>query len=120
MRDAKWHELELKYTPYKVDCYGDCTYMASGHRWLTQAHIFESPFYYIDYTLAQVVAFEFFNLDRKNHALAWKRYLKLCSLGGRYPFRTLLSKCRMKDPFQPGVVEKAVKPLTKVLKGYGL
>ena len=120
MRDAKWHELELKYTPYKVDCYGDCAYMASGHRWLTQAHIFESPFYYIDYTLAQVVAFEFFNLDRKNHALAWKRYLKLCSLGGRYPFRTLLSKCRMKDPFQPGVVEKAVKPLTKVLKGYGL
>jgi hypothetical protein len=37
-------------------------------RWLTQGHIFASPFYYIDYTLAQVLAFEFFNMDRKNHA----------------------------------------------------
>ncbi len=119
-RDAKWSELEMKYTPYKVALYKDCPYMASGHRWLTQAHIFESPFYYIDYTLAQVMAFQFFNLDRKNHSLAWKKYMKLCKMGGKYPFRTLVKKDGMKDPFDEGVVEKSIKPLLKVLKSYGL
>ena len=117
-RDAKWHELEEKYTPYKVAAYGDCEYMATGHRWLTQAHIFDNPFYYIDYTLAQVMAFEFFNLDRKNHALAWKRYLKLCAMGGKYPFRTLVAKCHMQDPFQEGVIKKTIAPLAKLLKSY--
>lgn len=92
--------------------------MAEGHRWLTQAHIFESPFYYIDYTLAQVMAFQFFNLDRKNHQLAWKRYLNLCKMGGKYPFRTLVNKAHMKDPFQEGVIKKTIAPLPKVLSGY--
>lgn len=117
-RDAYWHSLEEKYTPYKVRCYKGCDYMMGGHRWLTQAHIFDNPFYYIDYTLAQVVAFEYFNLDRKNHALAWKRYLKICKLGGKYPFRTLVQKAGMKDPFAEGVVKKTIKPLMKVLESY--
>ncbi len=119
-RDAKWVELENKYTPYKAALYKGCAYLESGHRWLLQSHIFDVPFYYIDYTLAQVMAFEFFNLDRKNHKLAWNRYLKLCKMGGKYPFRTLVAKDHMKDPFEPGVVEKAIKPLIKVLKSYDL
>ena len=119
-RDAKWVELENKYTPYKAALYKGCGYLESGHRWLLQSHIFDVPFYYIDYTLAQVMAFEFFNLDRKNHKLAWNRYLKLCKMGGKYPFRTLVIKDHMKDPFEPGVVEKAIKPLLKVLKSYDL
>lgn len=119
-RNAKWVELENKYTPYKANLYKGCPYLESGHRWLLQGHIFSSPFYYIDYTLAQVMAFEFFNLDRKNHKLAWSRYLKLCKMGGKYPFRTLVVKDHMKDPFEPGVVEKTIKPLLKVLKSYNL
>lgn len=117
-RDAKWHELELKYTPYKVATYKGCPYMMGGHRWLTQAHIFECPFYYIDYTLAQVMAFQFFNLDRKNHEKAWSTYLKLCVMGGKYPFRTLIKKCHLKDPFKQGCIKKTITPLVKVLKSY--
>lgn len=119
-RDAKWHELEAYYTPYKVEAYRDCTYMATGHRWLSQAHIFENPFYYIDYTLAQVMAFQFFNLDRKNHELAWKRYLKFCEMGGKYPFRTLVLKGHMKDPFAPGTIKSTIRPLLKVLESYDI
>ncbi len=119
-RDAFWHELELKYTPYKVACYRGCEYMQKGRRWLLQGHIFSSPFYYIDYTLAQVMAFQFFNLDRKNHQLAWKRYIKLCGMGGKYPFRTLVVRAGMKDPFAPGVIKKTIRPLTKVLASYDI
>ncbi len=119
-RDQKWHELELKYTPYKVACYKDNKYMQEGHRWLTQGHIFSSPFYYIDYTLAQVVAFEFFNLDRKNHNLAWKRYVNLCKIGGKHPFRTLVKKANLKDPFETGTIKKTISPLMKELKSYNI
>lgn len=117
-RDAEWHALEVKYTPYKVKAYEGCNYMMSGHRWLTQAHIFELPFYYIDYTLAQVMAFQFFNLDRKNHEKAWKKYLKLCKLGGKLPFISLVEKVGLKNPFDPGVLKKTISPLVKVLKDY--
>jgi len=68
--------------------------------------------------LAQVMAFQFFNLDRKNHELAWKRYVALCKMGGKYPFRTLVTKAHMKDPFLPGTIEKSIRPLLKELKSY--
>ncbi len=119
-RDAKWHELEIKYTPWKVEAEKDCPYMYSGHRWLTQAHIFTSPFYYIDYTLAQVLAFEFFNLDRKDHEKAWKKYLKLCKMGGKYPFCELVKKDGLKVPFEEGVLKKTISPLKKVLSSYNV
>lgn len=119
-RDAKWHELELKYTPWKVEAEKDCPYMYSGHRWLTQAHIFVNPFYYIDYTLAQVLAFEFFNMDRKNHQKAWKKYLKLCKMGGKYPFCELVRKDGLKVPFDDGVLKNTIAPLKKVLASYNV
>ncbi len=119
-RDAKWHELEIKYTPWKVEAEKDCPYMYSGHRWLVQAHIFTSPFYYIDYTLAQVLAFEFFNLDRKDHEKAWKKYLKLCKMGGKYPFCELVKKDGLKVPFDEGVLKKTISPLKKVLSSYNV
>jgi Oligoendopeptidase F len=116
-RDAEWAALEEKYTPYKVKAKEGMGW-DSCPRWLTQGHIFASPFYYIDYTLAQVLAFEFFNLDRKNHDKAWKKYLKLCKMGGKYPFVTLITKDGLKNPFQDGVLKKTIKPLVKVLKDY--
>lgn len=119
-RDQKWHELEVMYSPYKEKYFANCKYLYEGHRWLTQSHIFTSPFYYIDYTLAQVIAFQFFNLDRKNHELAWKRYINLCKLGGKYPFRDLVKKSHMKDPFVKGTIKATISPLIKELKSYNI
>lgn len=117
-RDAAWHEIECKYTPWKVKAEKNCEYLLSGHRWLTQSHIFEVPFYYIDYTLAQVCAFQFFNKDRRSHANAWNKYIRLCKLGGKYPFCELVKKVGLEVPFEDGVLAKTVKPLEKVLKSY--
>ena len=118
-RDEEWCRLEQKYTPYKRSCYKDCDYLKKGHRWLTQGHIFASPFYYIDYTLAQVMAFQFYNLDRKDHNTAWKRYVRLCRMGGKFPFRTLITKAHLKDPFAPGTIQRTIHPLVKVLNESG-
>ena len=117
-RDEQWHRIEEKYTPWKVEAERNCEYLYTGHRWLTQIHIFELPFYYIDYTLAQVCAFQFFNKDRRSHDNAWKKYIKLCKLGGKFTFCELVKKVGLEVPFDEGVLAKTVKPLEKVLRDY--
>ena len=115
-RCAKFREIEIKYTPHKK--YDDCPTLAKGTRWLRQGHVFASPFYYIDYTLAQVVAFQFAIENMKNHERAWKKYIKLCKCGGKYPFLELLEKNHLRNPFEDGNIKKVIRPLEKVLKGF--
>ncbi len=113
-RCAKWRELEKKYEPH-LD-YSEAPELEKGGWWLRQMHIFQSPFYYIDYTLAQVVAFEFLDLSQKNPDKAIKKYIKLCKYGGRSPFVETLKKNHLRNPFEDGNVEKALRPLKKILK----
>lgn len=113
-RCAIWRDIEKRYTPHKQ--YDDTPTLNKGTYWMRQSHIFGSPFYYIDYTLAQVVAFEFFLLDRKNHERAWKKYVKLTKCGGKYPFVELLEKNHVKNPFEEGTIKKIISPLSKILK----
>ena len=54
----------------------------------------------------------------KNRAKAWKKYVKLCKCGGKYPFVELLTQNKLRNPFEDGNVEKVVKPLIKILKGF--
>jgi M3 family oligoendopeptidase len=115
-RCAKWREIEIKYTPYKK--YTGFPLYEKGARWMRQAHIYSSPFYYIDYTLAQVIALQFLGLMKKNHAKAWKKYVKVCSLGGKYPFTQLLEKAKLKNPFIDGTIKKTFRPVKKLLKTY--
>ena len=115
-RCAKWREIEKKYLPHKK--YKEAPVMERGGYWLRQSHVFGSPFYYIDYTLAQVVAFQFFNESRKNHARTWNKYVKLCKMGGKYPFTELLAKAHLNNPFEDGTVKKTVRPLKAYLAGF--
>ena len=111
-----WKDIESRYTPHKK--YDDTPTYAKGTIWMRQGHIFTTPFYYIDYTLAQVCAFQFFVEMRKNHEKTWKKYIKLCKFGGKAPFVGLLQANHLRNPFEPGNVAKVIKPLTKILKEF--
>lgn len=112
-RTNKWNELEKKYRPY-INNKGSA-YLTKGQRWMNQGHIFQSPFYYIDYTFAQLSAFQIFIENIKDHSKAWKKYLRLCKMGGKYPYLTLLKAAHLKDPFQ----EKSIKTIArKIYKIY--
>ena len=115
-RCAAYKEIESRYTPHKK--YDDCPTLNRGTWWMRQSHIFGSPFYYIDYTLAQVVAFQFAVENMKNHEKTWKKYIKLCKMGGKYPFLELLEKNHLRNPFVDGNVRKVIRPLAKVLKEF--
>ena len=113
-RCKAWKELEGRYNPEKK--FDELPTLGNGRYWMRQAHIFSSPFYYIDYTLAQVVAFQFLLLDQKSHEKAWKKYVKLVKCGGKYPFCELLEHNKLKNPFEDGTVKKVVSGCMKILK----
>ncbi|MGH4123979.1 MAG: M3 family oligoendopeptidase [Clostridium sp.] len=105
-RKAAWREIEKKYLPHRD--YDGNDYLERGGFWYKQGHIFASPFYYIDYTLAQVCAFQFFkkaNDDREN---AMADYMNLCSAGGSKSFLGLVELANLKSPFNNGCIESVI------------
>ena len=115
-RCKKWAELDKEYRPWLK--FKGFPYLESGHMRMKQSHIFQTPFYYIDYTLAQVLALEFKCEMDKNREKAWKKYVKLLKMGGQYPFLTLIEKDKLRNPFIDGNIKKVIKPQIKVLKSF--
>lgn len=115
MRKTKWREIEKKYMPFRD--YEDNDILNRGGYWFKQGHIFSSPFYYIDYTLAQVCAFQFWVKDRENHMLAWQDYIALCKAGGSKSFLELVRLGNLDNPFVDGTIKRVVKPLKEWLDG---
>lgn len=108
-RNRKWREIEKKYLPHKD--YDGNEYLENGGFWQRQSHIYNSPFYYIDYTLAQICAFQFWKRSRENHEEAWKDYVKLCKLGGSMSFTRLVKAANLLSPFEDGCVQSVVEEI---------
>jgi M3 family oligoendopeptidase len=114
-RKETWRKIEKKYLPLK-DYDGKDFYERGGY-WFRQGHIFRDPFYYIDYTLAQICAYQYwikFNQDRNS---AWKDYLKLCDAGGSKPFLELVKYGNLESPFKKETVENISTPIDDWLSG---
>ena len=105
-RNAMWQRLEKLYMPWRD--WGDLAYPAKGARWQGQAHIYSSPFYYIDYTLAQCCALQFWVESQKDYRASFDTYVKLCGLGGSAPFGNLVKEAKLQSPFQPGALRAVV------------
>ena len=105
-RKSAWKEIEAKYLPHRN--YDGHAYLEAGGFWQRQAHIYASPFYYIDYTLAQICAFQFWKRSRENFKDAWKDYVHLCSLGGSLSFTDLVREAGLISPFEQGCVESVI------------
>ena len=112
-RREKWIEIEKKYLPTRD--YGEVEELKNGIFWFRQGHIFSSPFYYIDYTLAQVCAFQFWIKSRENREKAWKDYLNLCKLGGSKPFFELMKSANLKNPFDEGTLAFVIPKIKEYL-----
>lgn len=105
-RKAAWRDIEKTYLPQRD--FDGLTYLENGGFWQRQGHIFNSPFYYIDYTLAQICAFQFWKRSREDFDGAWKDYLHLCDLGGSKSFTQLVKEAGLISPFEEGCVESVI------------
>lgn len=113
-RKKIWRDLEKQYLPHKK--YQECDLLEKGCWWYQQGHIFQSPFYYIDYTLAQVCALQFFDRIIKKDEGAWFDYVHLCKLGGTLPFLKLLKEAGLNSPFEEGTLKNSLNEINEYLK----
>lgn len=114
-RRAQYRKIEQKYLPH-LD-YNGLTYLENGGRWQKQAHVYSMPFYYLDYTISQVCAFQYFVWDRKDHQAAWQSYLNICRKAGLMPFKRLARECGLMSPFEDGCIAKVIPELEAYMDG---
>ena len=109
-RHETWKRLLGIYMPWmKLD--GEIPVYSEGQGWQRQIHIYDAPFYYIDYCLAQTVALEIWALIQEDRANAWEHYMAYTKQGGSKVFTELLKNAGLDSPFDEatlkGVCEKA-------------
>jgi len=112
-RKHAWRDIEKKYLPHRK--YGDNDFLEEGGYWQQQIHIYGMPFYYIDYTLAQVCALQFLSKTREDSEEAWKDYLRLCQAGGSKSFLELVKLANLTSPFENGCIEGVIDTIDKWL-----
>lgn len=112
-RRKAWRELEKVYMPH-LDYEGD-PFFENGGYWQRQQHIYNSPFYYIDYVLAQSCAFQYKVWMDENYKEAWESYLKLCKLSASGFYGDMLREVGLKVPFEDGYFDGIVKQLEEKL-----
>lgn len=101
-RKQVYRELEAKYRPYLS--YEGIPYLEEGTRWQYQMHIYESPFYYIDYCLAQTVALGFLLRSEEDYDAAFADYLHFVRQGGQRSFAELVREAGLASPFDEGAL----------------
>jgi M3 family oligoendopeptidase len=112
-RHAMWARLERIYMPWTD--YGDLGFLLKGGRWQAKPHIYGSPFYYIDYTLAQCCAMQFWVKSRRDYRAAMEAYVALCARGGSAPFQDLVRSAGLVSPFAEGALADVVREAEAVL-----
>lgn len=113
-RKALWLELEGKFRPY-VDM-SDVPYINIGGRWQYQTHIYQSPFYYIDYCLSTCLALQFGELAEENYKDALSRYLAFVNAGGTKDIDALAHDAGLKSPFDGGALKELCAKVEKHIR----
>jgi len=106
-RHAMWQAMERTYLPWRD--YGDLPHVAHGGMWQFQRHIYGMPFYYIDYTLAQTCALQFWTRAKADWPATMAAYHALCARGGEAPFTELVRSAGLRSPFAPGCLRGVIE-----------
>jgi M3 family oligoendopeptidase len=118
-RHGVWKRLLGVYMPWmKLD--GDIPFYAEGEGWQRQQHIYASPFYYIDYCLAQTVSLEFWAKIQKDLPSAWETYMAYTKQGGSQVFTKLLANAGLESPFDENTLKSVCAEASQWLENYDL
>ncbi len=117
-RHQVWQELLGIYMPWVRP--GDIPFYGEGKGWQRQSHIYSSPFYYIDYCLAQTVALDFWARIQEDPKAAFETYMKYTSLGGTMVFTDLLKEAGLGNPFDAATLRRVCEAADEYLEGYDL
>ena len=118
-RHAEWKRLLGIYMPWlRLD--GEIPFYSEGMGWQRQHHIYVSPFYYIDYCLAETVALGFWSMIQEDPGAAWEKYMAYTKQGGSDVFTRLLEKAGLGSPFDEAALRSVCGKAEQWLRDYDL
>ena len=103
-RTHNWNEIVKEFSTDSIDYSGLDAYRAIG--WQRQLHLFEVPFYYIEYGIAQLGAIGMWMQYQKNPTTALENYMNALSLGGTKTLPALYEAAGIEFNFSPNYVKK--------------
>ena len=103
-RQTKWMEILNEFSTHTVDFSGLESYRQIG--WQRQLHLFEVPFYYIEYGIAQLGAIGLWKQFKENKESAIKNYINALQLGGTKTLPQLYEAAGLKFSFAPDYINE--------------
>ncbi|TMI69636.1 MAG: M3 family oligoendopeptidase [Bacteroidetes bacterium] len=98
----KWIEILREFTSSVIDFSGLEEYRRYG--WQRQLHLYEVPFYYIEYGIAQLGAIGMWQQYKKDPENAISNYIKALDLGGTRTLPELFQAAGLKFDFSPNYI----------------
>jgi M3 family oligoendopeptidase len=104
-----WKQLEKEYKPHLA--FEDDEFYGDGRTWQMQKHVYNYPFYYIDYCLAQTCALQFKGLMDEDYKEAWEKYIAFCKQSAKDYFPNMIRNVGLKSPFEDGFMKELVEKI---------
>ena len=101
-RTSAWMNILAEFSSPIIDFSGLDQYRQFS--WQRQLHLYEVPFYYIEYGIAQLGAIGLWMQFKKNKQVALKNYTNALSLGGTRTLPQLFEAAGLKFDFSPEYV----------------
>lgn len=102
-RSSAWTAILAEFKDNVVDYDGLENYRADS--WQRQLHLFEVPFYYIEYGIAQLGAIGMWMQFRQNKQQALENYCHALSLGGTKTLPELYKAAGLEFDFSPDKIK---------------
>jgi oligoendopeptidase F len=103
-RTTSWMEILNEFTSSEVDFSGLEEYRKSS--WQRQLHLFEVPFYYIEYGIAQLGAIGLWMQFKTNKEKALSNYINALSMGGTKTLPDLYKAAGLEFNFSPDHIKE--------------
>ena len=113
-RTAKWNEILNEFEDGVIDYSGLEEYRSNA--WQRQLHLFEVPFYYIEYGIAQLGAIGMWMQFKANKQLAMDNYCKALALGGTKTLPELFETAGLQFDFSPAKIKVLMEFVEKEMK----
>lgn len=117
-REAAWLEILGEFSTGVTDWSGHEEYRTNF--WQKQLHLFEVPFYYIEYGIAQLGAMAMWRQYRENKEQALENYKSALSLGYTKTLKELYTTAGIKFNFSPAYIKELADFVTPVLEEMGV
>jgi oligoendopeptidase F len=103
-RAENWRSILNEFTPINIDVSGLEEYRRFS--WQRQLHLFEVPFYYIEYGIAQLGAIGLWKQFKENKEQAVQNYINALSLGGTRTLPELYKAAGLQFNFSPDYISE--------------